>query len=305
LAKTHGVTVNVLSIKGTDCSLEYLGRVATVTRGYNNVVDPLELEKDFNCILQNKIIATDVEVKMLLPQGLQFRQESNVKGLCAHRSIGNVTKESAITFEFCEAATLDKDQHKGFLPFQVQIFYTKLDGAKCGRFISRCVKLTQSRDEAEKAVNVKVVGMHAVQKASKLAQQGNYTKARMTQLTTNKLLQRAAQSSTATEKQKQEAKKFAQEAQKMEDALFEVVFWGNTKHQEISKGLRYHSEDEDRASDQEVDGETEKHDDSHAPFANVSMNAFRSKARQMNRNDLVSNVIFQQENPMYSKFSAT
>ena len=42
-AKLHGVSVSVMSIKGTDCRMEYLGAVSDATGGDATIVDPLKL----------------------------------------------------------------------------------------------------------------------------------------------------------------------------------------------------------------------------------------------------------------------
>lgn len=57
----------------------------------------------------------------------------------------------------------------------VQIRYTKLDGMKCIRIISREQKATRDREQAELAANVDVLGLNAVQKSAKIAQKGEYT----------------------------------------------------------------------------------------------------------------------------------
>lgn len=55
------------------------------------------------------------------------------------------------------------------LPFQIQITYTRLDGAKCMRVLSRVEQVTTQREEAEKNMNVNVIGMFAQQTAANLA----------------------------------------------------------------------------------------------------------------------------------------
>jgi hypothetical protein len=46
-AKDNGVIINVISIKGTTCSMENLGILADTTGGQVDIVDPLELTKKF------------------------------------------------------------------------------------------------------------------------------------------------------------------------------------------------------------------------------------------------------------------
>ena len=57
------VSVSVISIKGTDCKMVELGKVADVTGGQVNIVDPLKLTQEFGTILSDPIIATNVKVR--------------------------------------------------------------------------------------------------------------------------------------------------------------------------------------------------------------------------------------------------
>jgi len=95
-----GVAVSVLTIQGTNTSLEFIAKVAAETRGVNHIVDPLNLTKNFNFILQNAIIATEVTATMFLNKALAFRHEKNAENTTAKRQVGNVTNESIITFEY-------------------------------------------------------------------------------------------------------------------------------------------------------------------------------------------------------------
>lgn len=51
-ALERGVMVSVVSIKGTNTSLEHIAKVANHTKGYNDILDPLKLSKGFNFILE-------------------------------------------------------------------------------------------------------------------------------------------------------------------------------------------------------------------------------------------------------------
>ena len=51
LAKKHGVTVNVISIRGDDCSMENLGAMADLTSGQVDIVDPLRKQSYISIFL--------------------------------------------------------------------------------------------------------------------------------------------------------------------------------------------------------------------------------------------------------------
>lgn len=64
------------------------------------------------------------------------------------------------------------------MTLQVQIRYRRRDGSKWLRVISQSRPVTTDRGTHEKASNVAVAGLAAVQRASKLAQGGKVEEAR-------------------------------------------------------------------------------------------------------------------------------
>ena len=62
--------MSVITIKGTDCKLAKLGKVADVTGGQVNIVDPLTLTSEFGTVLAERVIATNVVTTVLLHDGL-------------------------------------------------------------------------------------------------------------------------------------------------------------------------------------------------------------------------------------------
>lgn len=116
-------------------------------------VDPNDLVKNFSNILSLPVIATNVELKVKLHKGLEFRNESNAS-LNADRTIlvkqlGNVNEETTVTFEYrlknikelLKMADLDLTKIKAF-PFQSQINYQALDGSKCVRVITNMIEIS-------------------------------------------------------------------------------------------------------------------------------------------------------------------
>ena len=103
-AKSKGVTVNIVSIIGDECNLDSLSKLAELTGGNVERVDPASLTKNFANMLSDPIIATNVVTKVKLHKGLQFRNEVD-QNLSEDRSllvkdIGNVTADYEITFEY-------------------------------------------------------------------------------------------------------------------------------------------------------------------------------------------------------------
>jgi len=127
--------------------------------------------------LDNPIIATDVSLKMFLHKGLKWHSEENpINDVSCLRTVGNANKETNVTLEYGKSELDIQGVSK--LPFQVQIYFTKLDGSKCIRVISRHQDITTERSEAENNINIGVVGLHSVRETAKLAEEGNYSKAR-------------------------------------------------------------------------------------------------------------------------------
>lgn len=75
-AKGKGVTVNLVSIKGDECNIESLSTLQDLTGGSIEIVEPVNLTKNFANMLSKPVIATNVVVKIKLHKGLQFRNEA-------------------------------------------------------------------------------------------------------------------------------------------------------------------------------------------------------------------------------------
>ncbi|KAF7653757.1 hypothetical protein LDENG_00078820 [Lucifuga dentata] len=69
-AANQGVTVSVLSIEGTDCRLDELGRLADRTGGTVVIASPNHLHSEFEQIIENRTIVTHCSVTLLLPKSL-------------------------------------------------------------------------------------------------------------------------------------------------------------------------------------------------------------------------------------------
>lgn len=314
LAVQSGVMVNVISIKGTHTSLENLAKICQATRGLNDIVDPLNMQENFNVMLQNPVVATDVSVKMVLHAGLKFHDGAMSEKV---HNVGNATKESNLSFEFEMASkeVIDKliAQKKDQVPFQVQISYVrKATGAKLIRVMTQAQPLTQNRDVAEENANVQVLGMHSVQESARLAQEGNYSKARMRGLAYQKLGSAAMSKKkdvSASEKKTYTA--WVDQAAELDDAI--VV----QKKKEVSRGKRYDSADED-LSDSEGGSNEEDNDamDMDVPVvktkamkkrtkqaAHIERAASRTKSRaEDEEGDTSSNVLYRAANAWSSAF---
>eukprot|EP01114_Cavostelium_apophysatum_P018407 TRINITY_DN5686_c0_g1_i1.p1 TRINITY_DN5686_c0_g1~~TRINITY_DN5686_c0_g1_i1.p1 ORF type:complete len:465 (+),score=190.44 TRINITY_DN5686_c0_g1_i1:1431-2825(+) len=196
-AKTNGTVVSVIGIQGSDCAMSALGRCAELSNGEVNIVNPFELQRKMRKILDNPVIATDVQMKAILHPTFVFQHEAGItnQGSLAVRDIGNATAETDVTFEFKmrEKSKLPDHMLKLYsVPFQLQLRYTRLDGTKCLRIITVPKKATQDRKIAEKSLNVSVAGIDSIQQASRLALEGQCEPANKYLLSTKKFLEQCA-----------------------------------------------------------------------------------------------------------------
>eukprot|EP00475_Leptophrys_vorax_P037326 TRINITY_DN6417_c0_g1_i1.p1 TRINITY_DN6417_c0_g1~~TRINITY_DN6417_c0_g1_i1.p1 ORF type:complete len:723 (-),score=215.14 TRINITY_DN6417_c0_g1_i1:50-2218(-) len=184
-AADAGVTISVISITDEHCSLENLGEVADLTGGSVERVNPLDLAKNLQGILSNEVLATSVSATMILHHGLEFRNlldgEHAQKGFNAiTKDIGNVFQDTEVFFEYqTRKKEMAKFKHLSSLPFQVQIIFTRLDGAKCARIITRRQKLTLDRKKAQKNVKVDVIAANAAQLSAVHARRGSFVASKM------------------------------------------------------------------------------------------------------------------------------
>ncbi|UJR20810.1 hypothetical protein I4U23_023922 [Adineta vaga] len=157
-AREKGVSISVITIKGTACLLPVIGQMADGTSGNVTIVDLLNIRDEFASILEQKVIATNVEATLIVHRGLYIRNPDNPdeKLETIKREIGNVTKQTEVSFEFGvrnkqelkDKWNIDLDQLKQ-LPFQVQVVYTAVDGSKALRVLTQLKETTENREVAE------------------------------------------------------------------------------------------------------------------------------------------------------------
>jgi hypothetical protein len=152
LAKDNGTVIDVISIRGDDCSLENIGALAELTSGTVDIVDPLEFgahNSQIATLLAKPIVATNVTCKLILHKNLRFLPLAPLtvpsssssssssststssssspaaigdgdEGHVVVRDVGNVTEDSDITFSFRAADFFDLPDGQQ-LPFQAQV----------------------------------------------------------------------------------------------------------------------------------------------------------------------------------------
>ncbi len=80
--------------------------------------------------------------------------------------------------ELLKMADLDMTKVNS-LPFQAQITYTALDGAKCVRIITNTLQISNDKEELQQQANFDVLGLCAVQTSAQMARGGNLERAQI------------------------------------------------------------------------------------------------------------------------------
>lgn len=215
IAQKQGATISVIGIEGADVALENVSISAELSSGSVNIVKPLELRREMRVMAQKRVIAKDVTVTAFLQNPLCFTadliSEANGetllgKGRVLKREVKAVTDDTQLGFEFQLNEKHRKDlkkllQAENAAPFifQIQLEYTKPDGSKCKRIMTKALDFSSSREDAVSAANVAVAGMVAVRRAARLAQAKKFEDAKDHLLAVHTMLQKGAKGDTQVE----------------------------------------------------------------------------------------------------------
>jgi hypothetical protein len=94
----------LISIEGEECNIDTLSKISEMTGGDVIRVKPQDLVENFSNILSVPVIATNVQLKVKLHKGLEFRSEDplnlNADRTILVRDLGSVTEETEVTFEY-------------------------------------------------------------------------------------------------------------------------------------------------------------------------------------------------------------
>ncbi|CAH2319135.1 circularly permutated Ras 1-like isoform X1 [Pelobates cultripes] len=177
MALQHSVVVSVVTIEGTDCRLPELGQLADKTRGKVNIVHPLKLADEFHSIVIEELNATDVKVKVYLPNSMHFLHEAHTESIM-EKMIGCSTSDTILTTEFnIKPPKIQEVLRQSQLPVQVQLTFSLPDG-RCGyRILSQRRPVTNDSSAALDSINLSVLQIHTAQISSHLAMEGRVDEA--------------------------------------------------------------------------------------------------------------------------------
>ncbi|KAM8836966.1 circularly permutated Ras protein 1 isoform 2-T2 [Spinachia spinachia] len=198
-AASRGVTVSVLSIEGTDCRLDELGRLAERTGGTVVVASPNRLHSEFEAIIENRMIATHCTVTLLLPQSLHVRGEKQA-GHKGTREVGNVAPDTEITFQFgAREQDADAPPTGNRVCIQLQIRYRQREGHMMLRVITTSRDVTDDGSAVLSALSLAIVQLNSSQAGAALAVRGRFLDARKEGEVQRKLIERAMEHNDSAE----------------------------------------------------------------------------------------------------------
>eukprot|EP01119_Soliformovum_irregulare_P021846 TRINITY_DN7349_c0_g1_i1.p1 TRINITY_DN7349_c0_g1~~TRINITY_DN7349_c0_g1_i1.p1 ORF type:complete len:635 (-),score=208.15 TRINITY_DN7349_c0_g1_i1:2-1906(-) len=183
-ANAKGIAINILSIPGTDCKLEILGKLALDTGGQ---VDILDRSRDANFNLKNvlsrKIIATKSQLKIVMHPIFYLKNEStfNLKPINMDRGasrlekfLGNLTTDTRVTFEYGVFSDREISPEIQY-PIQSQVEFQLPNGKRYVRVMTKKIAVTTDEDAACRNSDPKILGANFLQQSGRQAAEGFYT----------------------------------------------------------------------------------------------------------------------------------
>jgi len=206
-AKEKGIIIDLITFEDEQSNIEVLMNMIDQTGGEIIRVKCDNILQEFSNLLQNDIVATNVKVKVKLHKTMKFRNEDiiNIKheGSTLIKDIGNATKESEMYIEYCfkkseEIAKYGIEIDKlSKVPFQTLIDYTNSNGDKCLRVVTKTQEISSEKEVIQEKANFNIISVNAMQKSSKLAQEGQFRIAQSNALAWKKMMKNAPSTSNA------------------------------------------------------------------------------------------------------------
>ncbi|XP_038074150.1 circularly permutated Ras protein 1-like [Patiria miniata] len=221
IAEQQQTTISIIGIQtDSHCDFEQVSKCVSISSGTINILNPHELTRQIRQLGQDKVVATNVAVTLMLHPTLQFDPETEGPEAAGKSKIfknyGNVQQSTDLTFSFQLRPEADiSDLTK--LPFQVQIKYTKSDGRRFLRIVTEQRETTADRQQMEENMNVAVTSVAAMQKAAAFAEQKDTQRARLHLISNQRVMARAAK----TNQQSESACAYEAPAQELYDMLDE------------------------------------------------------------------------------------
>ncbi|XP_061562634.1 circularly permutated Ras protein 1 isoform X3 [Phycodurus eques] len=200
-AANQGVTVSVLSIEGTDCRLDELGRLADRTGGKVVIANPKMLQSEFEQIIENSTIATQCTVTLMLPKSMRMRGEKEA-GHKVARKVGNVHLDKEITFQFVAnegEVAVSSPTSSSTVSVQLQLRYMQRNGWRMLRVFTVTRNVTHESLVALSSLSLPIIQLNSSQASASLAVRGRFLDARRENEQQMKLIERAIEHNRSAE----------------------------------------------------------------------------------------------------------
>lgn len=197
-AKKLGTTVNIITLKGGECRVEYLGKLCEKTNGQVLRMEASKLVGKFADMMSEEVIATNVEATVHLGKGLVFRNEdegllNSLKNTWKN-NVGNVCVDTQMTYEF--RVSQESAIQSSYL-IQSQILFETIDEAVILRVNTIKMNSTSILEEVLQGANVRLLATRASQTVSKESTANNLKHARKLMEAWNQLITVNARSANA------------------------------------------------------------------------------------------------------------
>ena len=188
MAKEKGNVISLITFEDSESEIYILKNMVELSGGDIIRVNPSQILEGFNDLLENNVIASDVEVKLNLNKCMTFRDEekkdlSNDESTY-YKKLGNAVKETETYHElkFKSSSKLAEFNEINFdnltnLIFQVEIKYKKIDGKRYIRVITQNLAVSDNKEMINKQAKMNIISNLQARKSAKLAGQGNLMEA--------------------------------------------------------------------------------------------------------------------------------
>ncbi|BFZ11808.1 hypothetical protein BsWGS_14847 [Bradybaena similaris] len=193
-ARSKNITINILAVGEASVQLRTVSEAAEMSGGLTNKLNPVEMMRQLRLIAQNEVIATSVSVRFYLHPNFTFDEIGYPNNLSKlDKEVGNVRKETELSFRFKLTGSKEsRCPQMSSVPFQIQITYTRPDGMRCLRVLSKSTPTTSSRKEMEENIDVSVMGASTIKTTANMAKSGNAREAQHLLKNVKRLVARGA-----------------------------------------------------------------------------------------------------------------
>ena len=184
MAKEKGIVISLITFEDSESEIYILKNMVELSGGEIIRVNPSQILEGFNDLLENNVIASDVEVKLNLNKCMTFRDEEKINLINDDSTyttkIGNAVRETETYHELkfkssiklAEYKDINFDQLKNLI-FQVEIKFKKTDGKRYIRVITKNLEVSDNKEQVNKQAKMNIISTLQSRKSAKLAGQGN------------------------------------------------------------------------------------------------------------------------------------